>query len=112
MPASTGGPGPFSQPGRSVRIDRASPETNLNQRAIREALYAALARAFADGGIGCLPPDGQLFVNLRGFDPGYPPLSPDEVLARFGVRLAPTRRICLPIPMSWRRCTGASSAAG
>lgn len=28
-------------------------------------------------------PDGQLFVNLRGFDPEHPPLDPEEVLARF-----------------------------
>ena len=28
-------------------------------------------------------PDGQLFVNLRGFDPGHPPLDPADVLARF-----------------------------
>jgi len=28
-------------------------------------------------------PDGQLFVNLRGFDPGHPPLGQAEVLARF-----------------------------
>jgi tetratricopeptide (TPR) repeat protein len=28
-------------------------------------------------------PDGQLFVNLRGFDPEHPPLDPADVLARF-----------------------------
>ena len=28
-------------------------------------------------------PDGQLFVNLRGFDPDHPPLRPEDVLARF-----------------------------
>ena len=28
-------------------------------------------------------PDGQLFVNLRGFDPDQPPLAPDDVLAGF-----------------------------
>ena len=28
-------------------------------------------------------PGGQLFVNLRGFDPEHPPLGPGEVLARF-----------------------------
>jgi hypothetical protein len=28
-------------------------------------------------------PDGQLFVNLRGFDPEHPPLDPADALARF-----------------------------
>ena len=28
-------------------------------------------------------PDGQLYVNLRGFDPGRPPMSPDEALRGF-----------------------------
>ena len=31
-------------------------------------------------------PDGQLFVNLRGFDPDHPPLDPADVLARFAAR--------------------------
>lgn len=40
-------------------------------------------------------PDGQLFVNLRGFDPEHPPLDPGEALARF-VRALGTRASQLP----------------
>ena len=34
-------------------------------------------------------PDGQLFVNLRGFDPDHPPLDPGDVLARLVRALGP-----------------------
>ena len=40
-------------------------------------------------------PDGQLFVNLRGFDPEHPPLDPGDVLARF-VRALGARASQLP----------------
>ena len=40
-------------------------------------------------------PDGQLFVNLRGFDPEHPPLDPGDVLARF-VRALGARASRLP----------------
>jgi hypothetical protein len=42
----------------------------------------ALAVHFAHRAAAAFP-DGQLFVNLRGFDPGHPPLVPEDVLARF-----------------------------
>jgi hypothetical protein len=42
----------------------------------------ALAVHFAHRAAAAFP-DGQLFVNLRGFDPEHPPLGPADVLARF-----------------------------
>lgn len=42
----------------------------------------ALAIRFAHRAAPAFP-DGQLFVNLRGFDPEHPPLDPAVVLARF-----------------------------
>jgi tetratricopeptide (TPR) repeat protein len=42
----------------------------------------ALAVHFAHRAAAAFP-DGQLFVNLRGFDPGHPPLGPAGALARF-----------------------------
>jgi len=42
----------------------------------------ALAVHFAHRAAAAFP-DGQLFVNLRGFDPDYPPLASGDVLARF-----------------------------
>ena len=42
----------------------------------------ALAVHFAHRAAAAFP-DGQLFVNLRGFDPDHPPLASGDVLARF-----------------------------
>ena len=54
----------------------------------------ALAVHFAHHAASVFP-DGQLFVNLRGFDPEHPPLDPADVLARF-VRALDARASQLP----------------
>ena len=52
-------------------------------------------------------PDGQLFVDLRGFDPVQLPLAPGDVLSGFLRGLGADHRSSPQILMSWRRCTGA-----
>jgi predicted ATPase len=56
-------------------------------------------------------PDGQLHVNLRGYDPGQP-MSAADALAGFLRSLGVAEQDIRPRPASAARCTGACWRAG
>ncbi|ADJ48491.1 ATP-binding protein [Amycolatopsis mediterranei] len=56
-------------------------------------------------------PDGQLYVNLRGYDPG-PPITPQEMLERFLHALGGPARRCPPTSNREVRCSGRSWPGG
>ena len=74
LQALLAGPGPADQPGGTVMIVAITGAAGVGKTALALHWAHAVAGGFADG---------QLFVNLRGFDPAGPPVTAEEAVRGF-----------------------------